>query len=298
MDLHRHGEFKFPNADLIASSRGRGWSGVAAELRCHASGDVPAILPTQMEITIATRRSPGAVVSRKGAGLRQRTPVEEGTIWFCPSGVGEDEISISGPLLDILHIYLPDDRFAYLAEYYGDPRIRADAVRYLADVDDSFIRHLGGAIRRELVEESSAGRMIVETASLTLVARIAQNYGHDRPDRQRTSEPVATCPERIRRAIDYIRQNPQRELTVVELAEVACLSPFHFSRMFKSVTGRTPHAFVSAERLQEARKLLSRTSIPLAEIALSSGFSGQSAFSTAFKRAVGCTPRDYRQRSR
>ena len=298
MDLHRHGEFKFPNADLVASSRGRGWSGVAAELRCHAAGDLPAILPVQMEITIATRRSPGAFVSRKGAGLRQRTAVEEGTIWLCPSGVGEDEINLSGDLLDILHVYLPDERFAHLAEHYGDARIRPDAVRYLAGLDDSFIRHLGEAIHRELLEESSAGRMMVETASLALVARIAQAYGHDRPDGPRTSAPAPACPERIRRAIEYIRDNLHRELTVAELAEVACLSPFHFSRMFKLVTGRTPHAFVSAARLEEARRLLSRGAASLAEVAHRSGFSGQSAFSTAFKRAVGCTPGEYRRRSR
>lgn len=295
MDLHSHGAFKFPKAGLVASSQERGWSGVAAELRCHPPGELPAIVPTQMEITIATRRSPGAYVSRKGAGQRQRTAVEAGTVWFCPVGVAEDDIVISGALHDILHVYLPVERFAHMADLYGDPRIRADAVRYLADVDDDLVRQLGLAIGRELQAETSAGRMLVEAASLSLVARVAQMYGHDRPERAEAGEAASTCQARIRRVTDFIRDNLDRDLTVAELAEVACLSPFHFSRMFKAVTGSTPHSFVSAARLEEARRLLSRTAAPLGEIAHRSGFSGQSAFNIAFKRATGCTPGDYRR---
>lgn len=69
MDLHRHGAYKFPNAGLIATSLGRGRSGVAAEVRSHPAGNRPAIVPTQMEITLAIRRSSGAFVTRKGAGV-------------------------------------------------------------------------------------------------------------------------------------------------------------------------------------------------------------------------------------
>lgn len=291
MDLHRHGAFKFPHAGLVATSQGRGWSGIAAELRCH----LPAIVPSQMEITLATRRSPGAFVSRKGAGQRQRTAVEAGTLWFCPVGVGEDDINISAPLQDILHIYLPADGFSRLATLYGDPRIRADAIRYLAGPEDGLIRQLGLVIHRELRQESSAGRMMVEAASLAIMARLAQAYGHDRPEARDPDEGAPPSADRIQRAIAYIRDNLDRDLTVADLAEVACLSPFQFSRMFKQVTGSTPHAFVSAARLETAKRLLGERTLSLAEIAHRSGFSGQAAFSTAFKRATGFTPRDYRR---
>lgn len=295
MDLHRHGSRKFPNAGLLASSRERAWSGVAAELRSHPGGDLPAMVPTQMEVTLATRRCPGAFVSRKGAGIRQRTAVEAGTIWLCPVGVGEDDINISAPLEDVLHIYLPSDRFASLADAYGDARVRADAVRYLADVDDPLIRQVGLVILGELLRESSAGRMMVEAAALTLTARIAQAHGHDGPDLPSGADEGIRCPARIRRAIEFMQDNLDRNLTVSEIAEIACLSPFHFARTFKRATGKTPHAFVSAERLQRARKLLAQPSTSMSEIALRSGFSGQAAFGTAFKRVVGCTPGEFRK---
>ncbi|WP_232629945.1 AraC family transcriptional regulator [Methylobacterium sp. Leaf118] len=297
MDLYRHGIIKFPNAGLLASSHERGWTGVAAELRSHPPGDLPAIVPTQMEITLATRRSPGAWVSRKGAGVRQQTAVEAGTIWLCPVGVGEDDINISAPLTEILHIYLPVDRFKALAELYGDPRIRADTVRYLADVQDPLVRQIAVSILGELVDESSAGRMMVETAALTLTARIAQAYGHDRPDAAAPSSEEGTCPDRIQRAIAFIHDNLEHDLSIAELAAVACLSPFHFARMFKRVTGQTPYGYVSAERLACACRLLSDRKTPILDIALRCGFSSQAAFGTAFKRAKGSTPSEYRRLS-
>ncbi|WP_188092614.1 AraC family transcriptional regulator [Azospirillum sp. B21] len=295
MNLHAHGTFKFPNAGLAATSLGRGWNGVAAELRSHPAGDLPAIVPTQMEITLATRRSPGAFVMRKGAGVRQRSAVEEGTIWLCPVGVGEDEISISAPLDEILHIYLPADRFDGLAALYGDARIRADAIRYLADLRDPLIRQIGLSIRAELLQETSAGRMMVESAALALAARVAHAYAHDRPEPSQTPQ-EADCPKRISRVIDFIRDNLERDISVGELATVACLSPFHFARMFKRLTGKTPHGFVSAERFALARKLLGDPDMPLVTVAHRSGFSTQAAFGTAFKRAMGCTPGAYRRR--
>lgn len=295
MDLHRHGAHKFPKAGLFASSAGRRWQGVAAEVRSHPAGDLPAIVPAQMEITLAIRRSPDAHVSRKGAGIRQRTPVEAGTIWLCPVGVGEDDIHISAPLDEILHIYLPAERFETLAGLYGDARIRADTVRYLAGVEDPLLAQIGLSIHQELIRESSAGRMMVEAAALALTARVAQAYGHDRPDTRVRPATETAGPDRIDRAVAFIRDNLERDLSVAEIAAVACLSPFHFSRMFKRVTGRTPYAFVSEERLARARRLLNDTKIPLVDIALSSGFSSQGAFNTAFKRVIGKTPGEYRQ---
>jgi AraC-type DNA-binding domain-containing proteins len=96
--------------------------------------------------------------------------------------------------------------------------------------------------------------------------------------------------------IDFIRANLERNISVSELATVACLSPFHFARMFKRMTGKTPHGFVSSERFELARKLLGEQDIPLVAVAHRSGFSSQAAFSTAFKRAMGCTPGAYRRR--
>lgn len=295
MSLLDHGERKFPNAGLLASSRSRGWRGVAAELRSHPAGSLPAITPTQIEITLAMRRCPGAYVNRAGGGARQRTFVDAGTIWLCPAGLGEDDIHISAPLRDILHIYLPADRFGELSDTCGGGSFQAENLRYLADIHDPLIRAVGLSVHSELTCESSTGRMMIEAAALALTARLAHAYSHSQPARP-SLPAVADCPERIRRVMDFVRDNIEQDLSLGELAQVACLSPFHFARMFKRVTGQTPHGFVSSERLKQARTLLAASELPLVEVALRSGFSTQAAFGEAFKRAVGCSPGAYRRR--
>jgi AraC family transcriptional regulator len=80
------------------------------------------------------------------------------------------------------------------------------------------------------------------------------------------------------------------------MASEACLSRFHFARAFKASTGQAPHQYVSAERLERAKSLLIQGDRSLLDIALSLNFSSQSNFTRAFRRIVGQTPGQFRQR--
>ena len=105
-------------------------------------------------------------------------------------------------------------------------------------------------------------------------------------------------PERLRRVRDYIDDAlDQPSLTVGELAGVAELSPFHFSRAFKAATGTAPHQYVLRRRVGHAEALLADGRETLADIAYASGFSSQAHLSHAFKRVVGVTPGEYRRTS-
>jgi AraC family transcriptional regulator len=97
---------------------------------------------------------------------------------------------------------------------------------------------------------------------------------------------------------EYVEANLEASLTISELAEVAGLSEFHFARMFKATTGETPHAFVQRHRIGRACELLAATQLPLAEVALTCGFSSQSHFAEAFRKRTGVTPSAYRAAAR
>jgi AraC family transcriptional regulator len=85
------------------------------------------------------------------------------------------------------------------------------------------------------------------------------------------------------------------DLSLEQLASVACLSRFHFARAFKAAVGRSPHRYVSARRLERAKALLAREDRPLADIALALNFSCQANFTRAFAQATGQTPGRYRR---
>ena len=99
---------------------------------------------------------------------------------------------------------------------------------------------------------------------------------------------------RLQRVLEFIEAHIEDDLNVATLASTACLSPFHFARVFKTATGKSPHQYVSARRLEQAKALLIQTDRTLADIALACRFSSQANFSRAFCRATGVPPGRYR----
>jgi AraC family transcriptional regulator len=102
-------------------------------------------------------------------------------------------------------------------------------------------------------------------------------------------------PNRLKCVIDYINDRLGEDLRIQELAQVCSMSCAHFARRFKESMGVAPHQYVTARRIERARELLVGSELPLAEIALRSGFAAQSGFTTTFRRATGTTPYAFRR---
>jgi AraC-like DNA-binding protein len=100
--------------------------------------------------------------------------------------------------------------------------------------------------------------------------------------------------ERLKRVRDYIETHLDDRLTLTDLAGVACLSPYHFSRSFKQAVGVGPQRYVMQRRLERAKTLMRRTNQPLASIAQEAGFVDQSHLTSMFRRETGVTPGRYR----
>jgi AraC family transcriptional regulator len=93
---------------------------------------------------------------------------------------------------------------------------------------------------------------------------------------------------------DHIEAHLDNRLTLTDLAAVACLSPYHFSRSFKQAVGIGPQRYVTKRRLERAKTLMRRTTQPLALIAQEVGFSDQSHLTSVFRREIGVTPGNFR----
>jgi AraC family transcriptional regulator len=103
---------------------------------------------------------------------------------------------------------------------------------------------------------------------------------------------------RLSRVLGYIEEHLAENFTVTDLANVACLSIFHFTRAFAGAMGVPPHRYVSRRRLESAKAMITTGRASLYEIALDCQFSSQSSFTRAFRRATGMTPAEYRRTSR
>lgn len=115
---------------------------------------------------------------------------------------------------------------------------------------------------------------------------------------QLTSAKLSTKMELFRRlcqARNYIHHNLDTSLDLDTLAQVACLSKFHFIRLFKEAFGQTPRQYLIGHRLEHARILLLNSSKTFHEICQEVGLKDSSSFGRLFKRSYGATPQIYRQ---
>lgn len=102
--------------------------------------------------------------------------------------------------------------------------------------------------------------------------------------------------DRLDRVIDYIYNHLDEDIDLNRLADIACLSPYHWHRVYRGIKGESITQTVKRLRLHRAAGQLSNTSMPISEIAARSGYSAVSAFSRAFSAVYQMPPAKYRER--
>ncbi len=99
----------------------------------------------------------------------------------------------------------------------------------------------------------------------------------------------------IKKLADYIDDNLEKSISVEELAQIWHMHPTHFIRAFKKKTGETPGRFVQIRRMENAKRLIEETELPIREIMCRVGIIDSAQFAKKFKRFYGNTPRNYRK---
>jgi AraC-like DNA-binding protein len=134
---------------------------------------------------------------------------------------------------------------------------------------------------------------IPEYASLHSRPRL-DSISHFRRPAPPASSVGGLTPRALRRVREYIEEHMVENIELETLAQIAGLSKWHFARAFKQSVGTPPHFYLLQRRLEQAKRLLAQTDLPLAQIALKSGFGDQSHFSRRFRMFIGVTPRSFR----
>ena len=103
---------------------------------------------------------------------------------------------------------------------------------------------------------------------------------------------------RLHRARDFIAASAIQNVSLEEIARIACLSPNHLLRNFKQLFGQTPHQYLTAQRLQHAARLLRQTNHTVTEVCFAVGFESLGSFSTLFRRHTGFSPDAFRRQKK
>jgi AraC-like DNA-binding protein len=100
---------------------------------------------------------------------------------------------------------------------------------------------------------------------------------------------------RLYRSREFLAESLGQRIGLHEAAAVACLSPYHYHRMFVRAFGETPHEFLTRLRIDRAKQMLARDECPVTEVCLAVGYESPGSFSSLFRGQVGRSPSQYRQ---
>ena len=280
------------NKTLMFSSRQMNWSGVFVE-QCQSpisafEVELSALSDHWLNLHIG---NPAPLIQQRDDRLHESI-LHEGDNLFVPAGQPSywcrDE---SGVICTPLHICLKPELIQHVAEASDIDSNRFELVHGFGQ-QDMQLHQIGMLMLAELQSGGMMGQLYIESLTQALVIHLLRHY----------STLARSIPLRIgslthvqvQQVIDYIHAHLNQDLSLAELASVVNISPTYFASLFKKVMGISPHQYVIQQRVEQAKVMLMKTDLAIADIALQVGFSSQSHLTQQFKRLTGMTPKQVR----
>lgn len=145
----------------------------------------------------------------------------------------------------------------------------------------------------EATNKLSNFTLMLDSLSIQIAVQLLREI--DSNITSKISKKVYSDKPHINKAIEFIEEYYNSNISIEDLCKVCNLSPYHFIRIFKQETGKTPHEYILDKKIEEAIKLIEGKQYSLNEIAQLCGFISQSHFSTVFRKRIGISPSLYRK---
>jgi AraC family transcriptional regulator len=218
--------------------------------------------------------------------------IRPGTVTVVPES-HDGQWDLSGPI-EVSHVYLTSARLQSCCEAIISPR----RVELIARVgfEDSTIASLLAMISHEaLIQDGAPSRLFIDRALDLLCLQLIR--GHSSVGSITLQTPRRGLADwQIRRITAYMREQLDEDLGLDELANIVNLTRFHFCTSFRLATGTTPYKWLTAQRIERAKELLSNPHMRITDVASSVGYKTLSAFTATFRKYVGVTPSQFRLR--
>ena len=273
------------NFPLKATSADRAWEGVHVnEFGKVAIDDLRSPPRDHVKMALCLGTSP--FIRRETCGNTFTGPSRIGDFAILPAGRKTRYHGLAPAHLDIR--FDPGKMQETAAELRKAGERRFEFVN-VSQGRDPVVEHIGAIFRIELDQAPHPAQdILIESMAVALCAHLLRRYSNltGIEDRSTASVDVAA----VGRAIAYIKDHPDRAISLRELAAAAGLSRFHFSRLFKRQLGLSPARYVERTRIEQAKALIVGARMSLADIAQAVGFADQSHFARRFRHNEGRTP--------
>lgn len=278
---------RFPVGQVLRVSRLHAPSVTAIMLDYERNSPVQGVwyAPDVHFFDMSLGRRPAGARGHFGAAFNDDRPL--GKIVFLPAGQRYHGQGGQGRQQS-LALFVRAQAMADEEEAFGPALV--PVLAHCMRLDTDALRQLMARIGQEVTAPGLASDLILEGLSLTLLAETARFLQGVRQGRLHKG---GLSPQRLNMIEARIREG-DRSTSIAELAALCHLSPRQLIRAFRAETGETIGAFVQRITMERAKAELAQSSKPIGVIAAELGFTSSAAFSTAFRRASGQYPREYR----
>jgi AraC family transcriptional regulator len=284
-----------PLSRVVLSSAGTKWSDVVVEQHRYPRSELADVMFKRHVIAINIGHS--NTCECKKEGRFQRVFMPRGAISFFPSlqPFSCRTKAKRGMLANLLVLALNPVFVSRIAEGLELDTDRIELIEKRGGTDPT-LQHIALALLAGVQSGDALDHMYGEGLSTALAAHLLREYGAAvlRPKRQYGRLPC----QKLARAVEYIQDQLDADLTVFGIAHAVDMSPDHFTRLFKKSTGQTPYQYVVEARVRKAKELLTTGKLTISEAAHHVGFVDQSHLTRHFKRVFGLPPKTLLSRRR
>jgi AraC family transcriptional regulator len=280
---------------VVLSSVGTKWNDVTVEQHEFSSIELADVMWKRHVIAINIGHS--TTWECKKEGRFQRVLKARGSISFCPSHQPLFErLKVDrGVFVNVLLLALDSALISRTAVGLELDSDRIELVEQLRSTDPT-LRHIALALRAGIQTGDALDRIYGEALSIALAAHLLREYGATVVGPKRLYGGLPR--EKLVRAVEYIQDQLDTDLTVSGIAQAVYMSPYHFTKLFKESTGKSPYQYVVEARVRKAKELLTTGKFTISEVAHHVGFADQSHLTRHFKRVFGLPPRRLLNRRR
>lgn len=281
---------------LLASSTGLGWQGIEAHRFIAPDNMAKWSEPETTDITLITFTQGKLWMKEILRASCRGLQLQGGDMYLKPAQTVTPELnwkSVSPEPVQTLHLQLKPELFKRTAEELADRDPDRITLVEQAGFSDPLLWQLGLTLGNELNHPSAMSALYAQTTAQMIAVHLLRHYATEQIMVKEHQQGLTM--KQMQRVTEYVHANLTKELTLKELAEQSGYSPYHFARLFRQAVGDTPHQFVIRQRIEQAQHLLRNTDLPIAQIAMETGFTHQSHLTRVFKRFVSTTPKAFRR---
>jgi AraC family transcriptional regulator len=192
---------------------------------------------------------------------------------------------------DTLVVYVPQAALDEITFAHQAPRV--DRLVWPQGVYDSVVHHLGQTLLSSLEQPHRTPKIFLDHVLQALNCHFVNSYGGTSLSAPQFRGGLSSL--QMRRATELLEAHLDGNIALEQVAEACELSVSHFARAFKQSFRTPPYRWLIERRVDRARELMTKTRLPLADIAIQCGFADQSALNRSFKRIHGVTPGIWRR---